>query len=89
MNIGMVGDKSLPIRNITSIQFRAPGRLTNGYVQFATASGEARGGLSQAAHDENSVFFSEEQEPSFKRLVELVQSRMGIVENSWKMRIYF
>lgn len=57
-------EKSIPIRNITSVEVKKPGRLVVGYIQFSIAGGLARnssytftGGAFDAVQDENSVIF--------------------------------
>jgi len=54
---GMKGDKKIPISNIISVQFKNANAMVNGYIQFATASGEGARGISQATADENTVMF--------------------------------
>jgi hypothetical protein len=56
-------DKTLPIRNITSVEVKQPG-LFVGFIQFSIAGGKARdssftvsGGAYDAVLDENSVVF--------------------------------
>ena len=56
--------KTLPIRNITSVEVKKPGAFV-GFIQFSIAGGKARdssytftGGALDAVQDENSVIFS-------------------------------
>lgn len=68
---GLKGDKEIPIKYITSIQFKDPGMITSGYMQFTLLGGqEAKGGLFEGAADENTVMFSSKEAPQFKRIKE-------------------
>lgn len=57
-------EKTLPIRNITSVEVKKPGGFA-GFLQFSVAGGAARdssymvsGGAIDAAKDENSILFT-------------------------------
>lgn len=59
-------EKTLPIRNITSVEVKKPGVVWAGFIQFSIAGGKARdssftisGGSVDAAGDENSVVFND------------------------------
>lgn len=53
---GLAGNKTIPMSAIQSVQFKAGGLLTNGFIQFAVLGGkEARGGVWNATQDENTV----------------------------------
>ena len=50
MSQGMKGDKEILISQISSVQFKKAGVLTNGYIQVSFMGGtEAQRGLSQAS----------------------------------------
>ena len=69
MTQGLKGDKDILLSSITSIQFKAVGSFTAGYIQFSYMGGlESKRGILQAAEDENSVMFTEAQEPEFRKL---------------------
>ena len=73
---GLKGDKEIQLSSISSIQFRAPGALTNGYIQFAFFGGqEAKGALFQATQDENSIMFSSPQSGAFVQIKEAIESQ--------------
>lgn len=58
INQGLKGDKTINIRNITSVQVKKPG-MTTGYIQFVLmGSHESKGGVMHAVSDENTVIFS-------------------------------
>lgn len=66
---GLKGDKIIPLESITAVQFRAAGTLVNGYIQFSILGGvESRRGVFDAAADENTVVFTDREEPDFRRL---------------------
>ncbi|MGV0921851.1 NINE protein [Empedobacter falsenii] len=66
---GYKGNKEIPMKNITAIQFKSPGSLTNGYIQFSILGGlESKGGIFDATTDENSVMFTKAQESNFNEI---------------------
>lgn len=66
---GYKGNKEIPMKNITAIQFKSPGSLTNGYIQFSILGGlESKGGIFDATSDENSVMFTKSQESNFNEI---------------------
>ncbi len=75
---GLKGDKTIQIRQISSVQFRRAGSITNGYIQFAFQGGlETKGGLFDAVSDENSVMFTSVQQPMFERVKAAVEGRLS------------
>lgn len=71
---GSKGEKSIPIKSITAIQFKEPG-FTTGYIQFAySGSSETKGGSLSAVKDENSITFIKKELAQAKELVELIES---------------
>lgn len=55
---GLKGTKTIPFFSITAIQFKTAG-FTSGYIQFTIPGGnESRGGVFDAAGDENTFMFS-------------------------------
>jgi hypothetical protein len=60
-------EKTLPIRNISSVEVKKPGIFWYGFIQFSIAGGKSRnssstlsGGSYDAGRDENSVCFHED-----------------------------
>lgn len=79
---GLKGDKEIQLSSISSIQFRAPGALTNGYIQFAFFGGqEAKGALFQATQDENSIMFSAQQTGAFVQIKEAIEAQKARISN--------
>lgn len=69
------GDKTIYINQITSIQVKRGGMVTNGYIQFSLGGGvESTKGIMDATKDENTVMFS-------YRKNELVSEIKRYVEN--------
>lgn len=72
---GSKGEKSIPLKSITAVQFKKPG-LTNGYIQFAySGSSETKGGTMSAAKDENSIMFTKKELAKAQELVDLVENK--------------
>lgn len=75
---GLKGDKEIQLSSIFSIQWKAAGVLTRGYIQFAFYGGaEAKGGLWQATEDENSILFTSGQQPEFEAIRDEIQRRLN------------
>ena len=60
-------EKVLPFRNITSIEVKKPGAMWAGFIQFSIAGGQINnssykttGGVIDAAKDENSIVFADQ-----------------------------
>lgn len=76
------GEKSIPVRQITAVQFKPNSFATVGFIQF-TVPGElsnrtSKGGRTfDASKDENSVLFAKKAEPEFVALKEAVQSAIA------------
>jgi len=65
---GQKGEKEILISEITSVQFKKAG-LARGYIQFAFSGGlEAKRGIFEGVHDENTVLFKLSQQPAFESL---------------------
>ncbi len=75
LNQGMQGDKTIPIRNITAVQLKAPG-LTTGYLQLSLNGRDTPGGAYAAVKDENTVLFSGSQHKIFEAFRKELQSRV-------------
>lgn len=60
------GEKRIPVAAITAVQWKKPGPMVNGFIQFTVAGGNERRSrfgsqTTDAARDENSVVFSRGQ----------------------------
>jgi hypothetical protein len=73
------GEKSIPVRSITAVQWKPHTLTTRGYIQFTVPGGnEAKSklgsGTFDAAKDENSVLFTKQAQPEFQALREAVEA---------------
>ncbi|WP_033216616.1 DUF4429 domain-containing protein [Kitasatospora phosalacinea] len=71
------GEKRIHISHITAVQWKPPGKLVNGFIQFTVPGGtERRSGFgnqtNSAIHDENSVIVMKNQAAAFEELREAV-----------------
>lgn len=74
---GLKGEKRIPFASIGAVQFKKAG-ITSGYIQFSIVGGnEARGGVFDAAKDENTVMFTMKQQAEFAELRDLVDTRIA------------
>ena len=72
---GLKGNKEIPIKYITAVQFKAVGNFTNGYLQLSIqGSLESKGGILDATTDENTVMFSDLQQPDFEEVKRYIDS---------------
>lgn len=63
------GNKTLYLNQISGIQVRPAGFLTNGYIQFTVPGGnESTKGILDATKDENTVTFSRVDNPEVERI---------------------
>jgi len=66
---GFKGNKKIAIKQISAVQSKPAGILTNGYIQFSFIGGtESKGGILLATHDENTVMFNKKQQLEFERI---------------------
>lgn len=77
------GDKEIPIKNITAIQFRNANWLTNGSIQFSI-HGEMghKGNAISAVNDENTLIFTNSQKEDFIKAKQLIDELMSKAEKS-------
>lgn len=81
--LGLRGNKEILIKNITSIQFKSPGMLTNGFIQFAfSGSQESKGGVIDATKDENSIVFTKSEKGNFEKIREVINERRNTLNQS-------
>ncbi|WP_229550423.1 DUF4429 domain-containing protein [Nostoc sp. CHAB 5836] len=72
---GLKGDKEIPLSRITAMQFKRADALTKGYLQFSIQGGiESKGGVFAAVTDENTIMFTELEQPEFEELKRYVNS---------------
>ncbi len=76
------GEKRIPLRHITAVQFKAAGWAVNGYIQFTLAGGVERRSTfgrqtTDAATDENSVVFTKAQLAEFEGLRTTIEDALA------------
>jgi hypothetical protein len=72
MSVGK-GDKRIPVASINAVQWKPPGAVMNGFIQFTLGGGNERRSkfgrqTSDAVNDENSVIVTKKQEDVFLAL---------------------
>lgn len=75
---GLQGAKDIYLNQLTALQFKSAGFFISGYLRFGVMGGVmGRGGVLDAAGDENTVMFTSEQEPSFQRVREALEAKLA------------
>jgi len=75
---GLKGDKVMPYSQISSIEFKRAGMLTNGYIQFLLlGEHKSREGISNATLDENTVMFRAAQQPVFDSIKTALETKIA------------
>lgn len=75
MTQGVKGDKDIPIKSITGIEFKASAGMTDGYIQFAMLGAvESRRNAMDLYNDENTVMFNSSQAHQFTILKQYIDS---------------
>lgn len=86
MTVGK-GEKRIPIGAITAVQWKEPGHLVNGFVQFTMAGGnEARSSFGHqtfdAVGDENSMVFDRAHAEEGHALRDAVEAALAVAVSS-------
>lgn len=81
--LGLRGNKEILISSINAIQFKEPGMLTNGFIQFVfSGSSESKGGFFDATKDENSIVFTKKHSKQFAFLREIINEKRDELRNT-------
>lgn len=74
-------DKRIHVRNITAVQLKRAGMMTNGFIQFTVPGGgsEFSRHAGSAVHDENSMIFTRKQQAEFDQLRSTVEQAVDAV----------
>jgi hypothetical protein len=76
-------DKRIHVRNITAVQLKRAGMMTNGFIQFTVPGGSDRSQTTRqagsAVHDENSMIFTRKQQAEFDQLRSAVEQAVDAV----------
>lgn len=75
------GDKRIPVKNIQAVQWKPPGILVNGFIEFTLPGGNeavSRAGSASmgAAKNENAVIITRKQAAEFEALRAAVEAAM-------------
>ncbi|OAB30205.1 hypothetical protein PMSD_20685 [Paenibacillus macquariensis subsp. defensor] len=63
------GDKTIYIKQISGIQIKLGGTITNGYIQFTlSGSNESTKGIFNASQEENTVMYSKDSNKQVERM---------------------
>lgn len=77
INLGIKGEKMIPMSSVTSIQFRKAGFLTSGYMQFSIPGGnESKGGLFKAVNDENTFVFKAKSNKVAHKIKDFIEEKI-------------
>ena len=69
------GERSIYIKQITSIRFKQAGLIFNGFIQFTLPGTlEYRKGMTNQSKDENTVMFSSKNKEDALRVKDIVES---------------
>lgn len=80
---GLAGNKEIPIKSITAIEFKNANWITNGRIQFSI-HGEVghKGGAVSAVNDENTIIFTKGQHDNFVKAKALIEELMQKIEQN-------
>jgi len=70
---GLTRDIDIPLRDISSIQFKPTGTFSNGYIQFAFKGGTSTKEALEEAQDKTMMVFTKQQEYEFEQLRDKLQ----------------
>lgn len=73
MNLGLQGDKVIPIRQITAVELKDAG-FTTGYLRLSINGRDPVGGVMEAVKDENCVLFASKHSSAFKSFRDQLQA---------------
>ena len=80
---GLKGDKVIPYSQISSIEFRKAGMLTNGCIQFLLlGERKSKGGVGNATLSENTVMFKPARQPAFERIKTAIETKMAVAKTA-------
>lgn len=75
--LGGLAGKDIQLASITSLQMKKPGMLLNGYFQIIfSGSQDTKGGVFDAAKDENTVMFKGSQQGEFDAFKQAVEDQL-------------
>lgn len=87
---GIKGEKTIPFKSLTALQFKPAQNQMGGYIQFSV-KGEiaSRGGIFDATLDENTVMFTKVQYPDFEILRRKIDAEIAKQDNQPAARLSY
>ncbi|MFS0783294.1 SHOCT domain-containing protein [Bacillus sp. 1P06AnD] len=77
-NHGMDGEKTIDITNMSGVQVKKAGSMTNGYIQFIfMGSKENKGGLMAATKDENTIMYAKKEQSYVDEIQKYVEDMIA------------
>ena len=77
INRGLTGEKTFMFKNMSGLQYKAPG-LTTGYLQLILiGSSEVKGGVTGAVKDENTILFNKKENGLILELKEFIEWKIA------------
>ena len=76
------GEKRIPIKHITAVQWKDPGALTNGFIAFTIPGGSEKQSkfgrqTTDASKDENAVMVGPKHVASFKEIRDAIEAAIS------------
>lgn len=82
MAMGIHGDKTIYYSDLTAIQYKAGGMLA-GHIQFSLLGGnESRGGVLNAASDENTITFNADKNAEAQKICEYINNKLREIKTA-------
>ena len=77
------GDKTIPMKSITSVQLKTSSFFSRGFIQFGVLGGiENKGDVKDALKDENSVIFGRKHTADFLELKQFIENKITANETN-------
>ena len=81
LGMGLKGNKNIYYTDITAIEFREAS-VTLGIIQFSLPGSESKGGLLEAAHDENTVSFNSTRNEAANKVMAYLNNKLKEVKTA-------
>lgn len=77
LTVGLHGEKTIPITQITGVELRKPNIMIRGYFRISTTGRDPNGGAAEAAGDDNAVLLKRAQLKPFVAVHDALIERIG------------
>lgn len=76
------GDKRIPVKHITAVQWKEPGSMVNGFISFTIPGANEKQSkfgsqTSSAANDENSIVITKKQAAAFAEIRDAIEEAIS------------